>query len=631
VVRVNLTLRDNPYSFYKAAQVVLDWWNDKALPYDAIIGPDTPTLSFTRSSFKVDFARTEGAFALAMEEPDSTVPDRSWIVDVGLREVAGQTEFGLRASFRQPYSTTILPEPRSPRFLRNILDEVGAIDHWELRPTYQSVDEDSVELLVELVESPLRRLPVLVISEEPQTGAIFTDPERLSKFVAGTAHVCLLKAGTSWDLTRHWGSEWSVFQGAIRCYNPGFNRNGDKFRHRLWFADNIQRLDANSRYGFANTVTSHVFTQITALFESVPLVTPSSIKRELDESSRSSVPGLTDTLDSTQMVETSRENAHSTAPTDVLPALDGVPEFFERRQANVEILNRLLALEESSLKLEHDLQEERAARAETESKLSDVRAELEMFEKENVRLEEQQAIAFGDVSKEPSEALRPLWEKFSGLFNAMQTVGIKFRRMEQDGDKIESLEQHLAKMSQDLLNRNATIESLNKRRSSSEGDIEASEESFRTEIVAMLPQVVRKELSLVDLLQLIKVTFPKRLVILDTAFNSAEESSTFLHTEQAFDLLWLLATEYWEELKAKGDIEARKVFGKSYASNEGDNLSKSGIKRRTFKYHEHSLLMLKHLKLGTAFNSSDTLRIHFEWMADEELIVVGHCGKHLNF
>ena len=216
VVRVNLALKDDPYSFYKAAQVILDWWNDKAKPYDAAIGPETPTLSFTRSSFKVDFARTDGAFAIAMEEPDSGVPSRSWIVDVGLREVAGHTEFGLRASFRQPHSTTVLPEPRAPRFLRNILDEVGATDIWELKPTYQLVDEDAAELLVDLVESPLRRLPVIVVSKEPQTGAIVTDPDQLSRFLAGTAHVFSSHIGSFLGVNETLGFRLVCFSGSSK-------------------------------------------------------------------------------------------------------------------------------------------------------------------------------------------------------------------------------------------------------------------------------------------------------------------------------------------------------------------------------------------------------------------------------
>ncbi len=33
----------------------------------------------------------------------------------------------------------------------------------------------------------------------------------------------------------------------------------------------------------------------------------------------------------------------------------------------------------------------------------------------------------------------------------------------------------------------------------------------------------------------------------------------------------------------------------------------------------------------TEFRSIIGLRLHFEWLAEEKLLIVNHCGKHLNF
>lgn len=41
--------------------------------------------------------------------------------------------------------------------------------------------------------------------------------------------------------------------------------------------------------------------------------------------------------------------------------------------------------------------------------------------------------------------------------------------------------------------------------------------------------------------------------------------------------------------------------------------------------------MEKHLKHGVKDSKAETLRIHFEWLPSEKKLVVGHCGKHLNF
>ncbi len=82
---------------------------------------------------------------------------------------------------------------------------------------------------------------------------------------------------------------------------------------------------------------------------------------------------------------------------------------------------------------------------------------------------------------------------------------------------------------------------------------------------------------------------------------SAIQSDSFRHGEKAFELLWVLTTEYWNEIQnGSGDTEARKVFGSSFAPRESVTLSKADQARRTFDYGGRSVLMEKHLKIGTA-------------------------------
>jgi len=636
VVRVNLDLSDEPYAFDNTAQIILNWWNSKARPYDVSIDPQLPALSFSQSGFKIEFARAGGTFALAMEEPDSSVPGRTWIVDVGLREIRGRSEFGFRASYRQPQNSTSSPEPRAPRFLRDILEEVGATDVWDLKSTVQTVDLEAADILIEFIESPRRRLPVIVVSEEPQTGAVFTDPEKLTRLLAGTAHVILVDRFASWELSKRWGDEWSVFRGAVRCYNPGFDRGGDKFKHRLWRSEFIQRLDANSRNGFTNAVVANVFTQLSAQFETMPLLTPAMVRREIEDASRVSpsealeavpTPPIAAEFDAAKIASIDRTAIDK--DRELVSARDQVQEL---RELNAELIARLEKQEERSLKLEADLQEERSARASTESSLAEANNLAEMFEKENVHLEQQQSVAFGDINKEPSAALRPMWENFHGLFGAMENVAIKFRRMEIDSDKIDNLERMLAEANQELLDRNATIDSLNRRKPSQNGGELATAALFRAELEEIVPRIVKGNGSVATMLNIAAITFPDRLTVLESAFNSAKESESFVHVQKAFDLIWCLGTEYWQIIRTKGDVEARKVFGKgTFAPNEGDNLSKAALKRRTFDYAGEALLMLKHLKIGNAHNDYQTLRIHFEWVARDDRIVIGHCGKHLDF
>jgi hypothetical protein len=141
--------------------------------------------------------------------------------------------------------------------------------------------------------------------------------------------------------------------------------------------------------------------------------------------------------------------------------------------------------------------------------------------------------------------------------------------------------------------------------------------------------------SLEQALLIIGALYRDRVVILDTAYSSAKDSDRggFQHRVKALGMLRALADDYWSDLVAgKGDQQARSRFGKNgFAAKEAETLSAEGRKRRTFRYQEQDVVMEKHLKHGVKDSYAETLRIHFEWLPKDKIIVIGHCGKHLNF
>jgi hypothetical protein len=135
--------------------------------------------------------------------------------------------------------------------------------------------------------------------------------------------------------------------------------------------------------------------------------------------------------------------------------------------------------------------------------------------------------------------------------------------------------------------------------------------------------------------KIVAILYPDRLVFLESALVSAEDSDRngFRKGHKALELLLKLATDYWEALVGgHGDQKAKAVFGQSaFAAGESGCLSTEGRRRRTFEYQGRDLLMEKHIKHGVKDSAAETLRVHFEWIAGEKRIVVGHCGKHLDF
>lgn len=133
-------------------------------------------------------------------------------------------------------------------------------------------------------------------------------------------------------------------------------------------------------------------------------------------------------------------------------------------------------------------------------------------------------------------------------------------------------------------------------------------------------------------LSIIQTLFPDRIVVLESAVSSARDSESFRNGGKAFTLLWKLANDYWTALsEGGGDAEGRKVFGQNgFAQNEGSALTNEGKKRRTFEYKGQDILMEKHLKIGIKDSVAETFRIHFAWVAADNAVIIGHCGKHLD-
>jgi hypothetical protein len=132
-------------------------------------------------------------------------------------------------------------------------------------------------------------------------------------------------------------------------------------------------------------------------------------------------------------------------------------------------------------------------------------------------------------------------------------------------------------------------------------------------------------------LHLISHFFPERVVICDSAWKSADKSPSFKHGQKALALLAKLATDYRSDLLAgKGDASARRHFGGAYAAKESETVehNKRAKQGRTFSYKGRELEVSKHLRIGTKDSVAETLRIYFEWDADDKKSVIFHCGQH---
>jgi hypothetical protein len=200
-------------------------------------------------------------------------------------------------------------------------------------------------------------------------------------------------------------------------------------------------------------------------------------------------------------------------------------------------------------------------------------------------------------------------------------------------DTISNLKFDLVDRGNELHKAQAEVESLMVFKSKVIQGIESSALDAVVPIRTYLEALNRGSIKLFEALSLVGALYPDRVIILESAMASAKESdkAMFEYGPRAYELLSRLAGDYWQTLvDGGGDQQAKEVFGQNiYTAKEG-RLSANGLNLRTFSYRGKAMFMEKHLRYGIKDSAATTLRIHFEWIADEGKIVIGHCGKHLN-
>jgi hypothetical protein len=216
--------------------------------------------------------------------------------------------------------------------------------------------------------------------------------------------------------------------------------------------------------------------------------------------------------------------------------------------------------------------------------------------------------------------------------------------LDEAAKNLRSKDEELSALRGDIETSNATVEQLRAENdglkyaltgSQARADVSGEVESGLAPLRHAVQAVLAGTPSLEQALRLAQGLFSDRLVVLETAFDAAQDSDRggFQFGAKAYELLSKLAGPYWDALvSGAGDNRARDVFGKNaFASREAESMSNDGRKRRTFSYLGRDILMEKHLKVGVKDSAAETLRIHFEWFSDQKKLVIGHCGKHLDF
>jgi len=126
-----------------------------------------------------------------------------------------------------------------------------------------------------------------------------------------------------------------------------------------------------------------------------------------------------------------------------------------------------------------------------------------------------------------------------------------------------------------------------------------------------------------DVLKLLVLAYPDRVLVLKSAYDSAKKARNFRHTDRLLEILNKFVTLYYNALvDGRGDVEAYTYMGWSYAA-------KNGAQGKKFCYDGQGVTMERHLRIGTKESAAETLRVYFLFDAQKKKLVIGWCGEHL--
>lgn len=251
VLRISSRLegRDAATGLQMARREVLAWAQRRCggrLPENAWRGETFDYFAGGRTTHGVCLeVDSEYIWALRTDDPDKNVPGRIWTTEVTLG--SGQRQgalFGLRL-LASTSEERLEVEPHTPGLVQQLADHVGlragafSLDAkpWRIGSTTEA------EELIDLLISRERALPVFVTSGDERDGIGRETPlniDALCRATLGLAHVVHVPAPLTYYLTDAFGKVRSVYHGAVRVYQPGFDSDADPYAHPLLLSENAR-------------------------------------------------------------------------------------------------------------------------------------------------------------------------------------------------------------------------------------------------------------------------------------------------------------------------------------------------------------------------------------------------------
>ncbi|MBI5162595.1 MAG: hypothetical protein HY985_01685 [Magnetospirillum sp.] len=138
-----------------------------------------------------------------------------------------------------------------PAIVPTLINNFSAYEAYPLLTTSMPVHVKDVGVLMNLLTSPQRHIPLVLITSRNADGQFIVNKEQIAEKLAGMAYVVhASSAEVTYAVRDVIGNEMNAYDGALRLYWPGFKDSDSPYRHPLWVRGRSEEIEAN-RGGFA--------------------------------------------------------------------------------------------------------------------------------------------------------------------------------------------------------------------------------------------------------------------------------------------------------------------------------------------------------------------------------------------
>jgi hypothetical protein len=184
-----------------------------------------------RPGVKFGVATNDKIWVAKVEHSDREIRDRYWTTEVCVVEDTDFALLGVRNVCTSGADVVDEVPVSTPNFVKFFAKRIGLLDaDTEISAdVWRIQDEQDLDDLYDLVVSPERFLPVILVTEPYRINI-----DDFARNAVGVAHVVALPDSLSLAWTERITKEMSAYLGAIRTYNPDVDlRSGSPFDHPM--------------------------------------------------------------------------------------------------------------------------------------------------------------------------------------------------------------------------------------------------------------------------------------------------------------------------------------------------------------------------------------------------------------